>query len=76
LRDNVSNANKNGLKMTPSTTELHTAFMRSTLVKQGYSFQSAMQVEALRICLVRLAAIAQRKLNDVKPTPPYWWAKD
>lgn len=58
-----------------STHELEAAFMRTSLQAQGYSFSSAMNCEALKICIVRLATIAQRKFTEVKPSPPYWWNK-
>jgi hypothetical protein len=56
-----------------TTTDLQTAFNRSQLPRQGYNFQTAIECDALRICIVRLATLSQRKLNEVKPTPPYWW---
>lgn len=64
-----------GLKMSLSPLELEAAFKRTKLIEQGYNFQSAMNCEALKICIVRLAAISQRKFNNTNQLPTYWWQK-
>jgi hypothetical protein len=61
--------------MALSLSELHSAFMRTSLSAQGYSFQSAMNCQALEICITRLATIAKHKFVAVKTAPPYWWNK-
>lgn len=60
----------------PLTNEdLQAAFNRSQLKSLGYSFQSAMNCAALKICLVRLATLAQNKMSEVKHPAKYWWLK-
>lgn len=62
--------------MEPSIADLQTAFLRSSLPRLGYTFQAAMEYQALRTCVVRLATLATK----AKPLPspkkvikPMWY---
>lgn len=62
--------------MQPTQADLQIAFMRSSLPTLGYTFQTAMEYQALRTCVVRLATLATK----AKPLPspkkvikPMWY---
>lgn len=52
--------------MAPSTAELKTAFKRTNLWRIGYSFNRAMECEAVCICLTRMALNARHKSEAPK----------
>ena len=60
--------------MTQSTLALEAAFSRTKLPEQGYTFQTAINCVALKICIERLAVIDQRRL-EINQKPTYWWDK-
>lgn len=64
--------------MEPSQADLQTAFMRSSLPMLGYTFQTAMEYQALKTCVVRLAALATkaRPMPSPKVIKPMWYNKD
>jgi len=47
----------------PTDSELRNAFENSKLRRLGYSFERAMNTQALKVCIERLAVISIKKLN-------------
>lgn len=60
--------------MAPTNDDLQLAFNNSTLPQLGYTFQKALDCDALKICLVRLSDI-QHKAHlalPKHPVTPHW----
>jgi hypothetical protein len=60
----------------PSKTELQNAFDTSPLPRLGYTFERAMQSNALVICLNRLAQRKAKPLPEPKPVKHYWYQEN
>lgn len=58
--------------MSPTNADLETVFKHSRLPSLGYSFQSAIACDALKICLVRIATNMQKKAATSQQNQ-YWW---
>ena len=61
--------------MSPTNNDLLVAYNNSQLPRLGYTFQSALDCDALKTCLVRMAIIMQKPARIVLPrrTPaPHW----
>jgi hypothetical protein len=59
-------------EMDVTTKDIQEAFQRSGLNNLGYSFNQAIEIKALQICLVRLAK-QKLKLAKPKATRIYWY---
>lgn len=58
--------------MQPSTSELIKAFNRCKLQRLGYSFDSAMDCDEIKTCLVRIATNMYNKAAQA-PVKQYWF---